>query len=62
MKKNGLKTGIIIGGVLGITASLLGRRMLKGKASKNKEVDTETENIQLEPLSEKNGRGRRGEG
>lgn len=53
MKKNGLKTGIIIGGVLGITAFLLGRRMLKGKASKNKEVDTETENIQLEPLSEK---------
>lgn len=53
MKKNGLKTGIIIGGVLGITASLLGRRILKGKASKNKEVDTETENIQLEPLSEK---------
>ena len=52
MKKNGLMTGVIIGGILGITVSVLGMRKFKGKAGKNTEGESQAENIQLKPMSE----------
>lgn len=52
MKKNGLMSGMIIGGILGITASVLGMRKLKERAGKKAEEDSQADNIQLKPKSE----------